>query len=91
MKKEIDIGEASSIIFPVFFNILEERRFLKEAYFIDSNLDKKIKKWAKINLEILNEFYPQDIFTGVSGDKGPKAVVLIRKILMKEIKNETKV
>ena len=87
MKIEIDIKEASSIIFPIFFNILEERRFLKEAHSIDYNLDKKIKKWAKITLEILNEFYPPDIFTGVSGDKGPKAVVLIRKILMKELKN----
>ena len=86
MKTEIGVEEASSIIFPIFFNILEERRFLKETHSIDSNLDKKIKKWAKVTLEILNEFYPPDIFTGVSGDKGPKAVILIRKILMNEFK-----
>ena len=86
MKIEIDIKEASSIIFPIFFNILEERRFLKEAHSIDSNFDKKIEKWAKITLDLLNEYYPPDIFTGVSGDKGPKAVVLIREILTEGLK-----
>jgi len=88
MENDIDIKEASLIIFPIFFGTLdpEKREVLKEDGAVRLDIDKKIKKWAEITLEILNEFFPPDIFTGVSGDKGPKAVVLIREILTEGLK-----
>jgi hypothetical protein len=82
MKTKINIREASSIVFPVFL-IYAKRR---TSDLLEPNFDKKIKKWAKITLDLLNEYYPPDIFTGVSGDKGPTAVVLIRKILTEGLK-----
>jgi len=82
MKKDIDIKEASSIVFPTFLNYTKRRT----SDLLEPNFDRKIKKWAKITLDLLNEYYPPDIFTGVSGDKGPKAVVLIREILTEGLK-----
>jgi len=76
------IREASEVIFPLFLEAVEEG---KETYITDY---KKIKKWAKITLEMLNSIYPPDIFTGISGDKGPKAVILIRGILKEGLKKE---
>jgi len=84
MKNEINIEEASSIVFPAFL-IYAKRR---TSDLLEPNFDKKIKKWAKITLDLLNEYYPPDIFIGVSGDKGPKAVVLIREILKEGLKKK---
>jgi len=79
---KIDIKEASAIIFPVFLRAVEDG---EETYVTDY---KKIKKWTEITLKILNDIYPPDIFTGVSGEKGPKAVVLIREILKEGLKKD---
>jgi len=81
MENNIGLKEASEIVFPVFLKAVEEG---EESYL---NYE-KIKKWAEITLEILNDIYPPDIFTGVSGDKGVKAVVLIREILKEGLKND---
>jgi len=81
-KHWMDIKEASEVIFPIFLKAVEDG---EKSYVSDH---KKIKKWAEITLEILNDIYPPDIFTGISGDKGPKAVILIRGILMEGLKKE---
>ena len=95
---KIDIKEASLIIFPLFLGTLdpEKRKVLKEDGAVRSDIDKKIKKWAKITLEILNEFFPPDIFKGTSSyttkpsedDQAPNAIVLIREILTEGLKKE---
>jgi len=83
MENNIKVKEASEIIFPIFLKAVKEG---KESYLNYKN----IKKWAEITLKILNDIYPPDIFTGVSGDKGVKAVVLIREILKERLKNDKK-
>jgi len=81
MNKDKEIEEASAIVFPIFLQAVKEES-------PDSIIYEKIKKWGEITLQILNEFYPTDIFTGASNDKGVKAVNLIRKNLEEGIKNE---
>ena len=81
MNKDKEIEKASSIVFPLFLKAVKEEP-------PDSIIYEKIKKWGEVTLQILNEVYPPDIFTGVSNDMGVKAVNLIRKNLEEGIKNE---
>ena len=81
MNKDKEIEKASSIVFPIFLKAVKEE-------FPDSITYEKIRKWGEVTLQILNEVYPPDIFTGVSNDMGVKAVNLIRKNLEEGIKNE---
>jgi len=74
MNKDKEIEEASAIVFPIFLKAVKEES-------TDSIIYEKIKKWGEITLQILNEFYPPDIFTGASNDIGVKAVNLVRKNL----------
>jgi hypothetical protein len=44
------------------------------------------KSWEAVVLigrELLDEHYPADVFTGVSGDPGPEYIVALRKALAK--------
>ena len=36
---------------------------------------------VKIGTALLDHYYPQDVFTGVSGDTGPAYVVALRRAL----------
>ena len=94
----IDIKEASLIVFPLFLRTLEPeiREVLKEDGAVRSDMDEKIKKWAEITSEILNEFFSPDIFKGTSNyitkpteeNQAPNAIVLIRGILTEGLKNK---
>jgi len=40
-----------------------------------------LDEWVEATRRMLFEVYPESIFTGVSGDPGPRAIVVIRKAL----------
>jgi len=81
MNKDKEIEKASSVVFTIFLKAVKEES-------PDSIIYEKIKKWGEVTLQILNEVYPEDIFTGVSNDMVVRAVNLIRKNLEEGIKNE---
>ncbi len=39
------------------------------------------KALIKIGQALLNTYYPEDIFTGVSGDSGPEYIAALRRAL----------
>jgi hypothetical protein len=71
MNKDKEIEKASSIVFPIFLKAVKEET-------PDSIIYEKIKKWGEVTLQILNEVYPPDIFTGVSNETAPKDRYFIR-------------
>jgi hypothetical protein len=81
MNKDKEIEKASSIVFPIFLKAVKEET-------PDSIIYEKIKKWGEVTLQILNEVYPEDIFTGASNDKMIKAINLIRGNLEEVMKND---
>jgi hypothetical protein len=81
MNKDKEIEKASAMIFFIFLKAVKE-----ESH--DSITYEKIKKWGEVTLQILNEVYPPDIFTGASNDKMIKAINLIRKNLEEVMKND---
>jgi len=40
-----------------------------------------LDEWVVATRRMLDEVYPASVFTGVSGDAGPRAIVVIRKAL----------
>ena len=72
----MNLNEACGILFPIIINSSKQ-----------PILDEETRKWVEATKEILNKFYPEDIFTGTSGDKGPIAIKTIRENL-KVMKND---
>ena len=49
-----------------------------------SVLDEETRKWVEATVNLLDKFYPEDIFTGKSGDKGLLAIKVLRENLKVE-------
>ena len=72
----MNLNEACGILFPIIIRSSQK-----------PILDEETRKWVEATVNLLNKFYPEDIFTGKSGDKGPMAIKLIRENL-EVVKNE---
>ena len=69
----MNLSEACGILFPIIINSSQK-----------PVLDKETKAWLEATVTLLDKCYPEDIFTGKSGDKGPMAIKLIRDALKSE-------
>ena len=65
------LNEACGILFPLFLAMLDEAEQGDKEF-------EAIREWANATKKVLDIIYPEDIFTGESGDKGPTAIKLIR-------------
>jgi len=81
MKSRKEIEKASGMVFPILLNAVSQET-------PDTIMYDLVQQWGEITLEILNQVYPEDIFTGVSGDKGVIAINTIREILKLNLKNK---
>jgi len=81
MNNRKEIEKASGVVFPILLNAVSQETPDTITYDL-------VRQWGEITLKILNQVYPEDIFTGVSGDKGVKAVNTIREILKLNLKNK---
>ena len=81
MKSRKEIEKASRVVFPILLNAVSQETPDTITYDL-------VQQWGELTLKILNQVYPEDIFTGVSGDKGVKSVNTIRKILKLNLKNK---
>ena len=61
---------ACEIIFPVIVHSTQ-----------NPILDEETRKWLEATVNLLDKFYPRDIFTGESGDKGALAIKALRENL----------
>ena len=66
----MNLPEACGIIFPVIIHSSQK-----------PVLDKETKEWLEATVNLLDKFYPEDIFTGISGDKGAVALKVLRENL----------
>ena len=66
----MNLNEACAVIFPIIINSSQK-----------PILDEETRKWVEATVNLLDKFYPEDIFTGKSEDKGPLAIKLIRENL----------
>ena len=67
---ETNLNEACAILFPIIIHSSQK-----------PILDEATRKWVEATINLLDKFYPADIFTGKSGDKGSLAIKLIRDAL----------
>ena len=67
---ETNLNEACAILFPIIIHSSQK-----------PILDEATRKWVEATINYLDKFYPEDIFTGKSGDKGSLAIKLIRDAL----------
>ena len=64
------LSKACEIIFPVIVHSTQ-----------NPILDEETRKWLEATVNFLDTFYPADIFTGESGDKGALAIKALRENL----------
>ena len=74
---ETNLNEACAILFPIIIHSSQK-----------PILDEATRKWVEATVNLLDKFYPADIFTGKSGDKGPMAIKLIRDALKRGDENK---
>ena len=67
---ETNLNEACAILFPIIIHSSQK-----------PILDEETRKWVEATVNLLDKFYPEDIFTGKSGDKGPVAIKVVRENL----------
>ena len=61
------LAKACEIIFPIIINATQNQI-----------LDEATRQWLEATNNLLDKFYPSDVFTGESGDKGPVAIKTLR-------------
>lgn len=66
----MNLSEACGILFPIIINSSQK-----------PVLDKETKAWLEATVTLLDKCYPEDIFTGISGDKGAVAIKVVRENL----------
>ena len=66
----MNLNEACAIIFPIIIHSASG----------DCH-DDVYRKWVESTVNLLDKFYPEDIFTGKSGDKGSLAIKVVRENL----------
>ena len=66
----MNLNEACGILFPIIINSSKQ-----------PILDEETRKWVEATVNLLDKFYPADIFTGKSGDKGSLAIKVLRENL----------
>ena len=64
------LSKACGIIFPIIIRSTQNQI-----------LDEETRKWLEATVNFLDKFYPRDIFTGESGDKGALAIKALRENL----------
>ena len=67
------LSEACGILFPIIIHSSQK-----------PILDEETRKWVEATVNLLDKFYPEDIFTGKSGDKGLLAIKVLRENLKVE-------
>ena len=67
---ETNLNEACAILFPIIIHSSQK-----------PILDEATRKWVESTQELLDTIYPEDIFTGESGDKGSLAIKVVRENL----------
>ena len=67
---ETNLNEACAILFPIIIHSAQ-----------NPILDEETRKWLEATVNFLDKFYPRDIFTGESGDKGALAIKALRENL----------
>ena len=66
----MNLNEACAILFPIIIHSSQK-----------PILDEATRKWVEATQELLDTIYPEDIFTGESGDKGSLAIKVVRENL----------
>lgn len=66
----MNLNEACAILFPIIIHSSQK-----------PILDEATRKWVESTQELLDTIYPEDIFTGESGDKGSLAIKVVRENL----------
>ncbi len=65
------VEEACEIIFPIFLRALEKTELGDRGF-------GEVREWGIATKRVLDAIYPEDVFYGVSEDKGAVAIKLIR-------------